>query len=279
MFVLQKNPAALESAKAEQAVILDARQRLADASAGLTFEPEQHRYFFFGREMRSVSSIIEHFAPFDTLAAAQRAAKNPRHPLYGKSVEEIVALWELKRDNAAAAGTSVHSFAEACCLFLHDMEDEMEPQWKERISDAGLVATEPKEKAVARWWASIDWNRYAFVAKETRLVNPMLGYAGTFDLLLLDRYMRSFVMDDFKTNEDLYKWYGDYLRPPLSMLKANDLEKYTVQQTLYSIVVKALGMPLCSNNLIWLRETGFEEVALSMIYERVIQFAVSQLKQ
>ena len=278
MFVLQKNPAALLSAKAEQVVVRDIRQRLEDASAGLAFDPGEHRYAFFGREMHSVSSIVEHFAPFDTLAAAQRAAKNPRHPLFGKSVDEILALWELKRDNAASAGTLVHSFAEACCLYLHDMEDEIEPMWRERISDAGLVATEPKEEAVARWWASMDWNRYAFVAKETRVVNPVLGYAGTFDLLLLDRYTRALVMDDYKTNADLYKWYGDYMLPPLSMLQSNDLGKYTVQQTLYSIVLKALGLILCANNLVWLKEDGFEEVPLNMIYERVIQYAVSQIR-
>lgn len=277
MFVLHKNPAIHASAEAAAEPIRDARQRLADASRGLTFEPEEHRYFLGGRELRSVSSIVEHFAPFDTVATARRCAVNPRHPLYGKTPEEIIELWTLKRDNAAEAGTRVHSFGEACCAFLLDREDEMEPRFREMITEEGLVATEPKDVAVARWWAENDWTRYAFVAKETRIVNPTLHYAGTFDLLLYDLMLQGFAQKDYKTNEDLYKWYGDMLVPPLNRIKSNDIGKYTVQQTLYTIELRNIGIPIISNDLIWLRENEYETVPLDMRYDKIVSYAVSQL--
>ena len=286
MFVLRKNPLILASAEAAAEPLRRARQRLADATEGLVFEPEAHRYRFAGRELRSVSSIVEHFAPFDTIATAKKCAANPKSPYYGQSVEEILDLWELKRDNAADAGTRLHAFGEACCSFLHDREDEIAPEYRERINDEGLVAVEPKEEALARWWDETDWSRYAVVAKETRVMNPGLRYAGTFDLLLYDRWNMGFAMKDYKSNEDLYKWYGDKLLPPLDQLNSNDVGKYTVQQTLYAIALKNIEIGnLVAADLIWLKEDGYENVAFEfnardpheLKYEKLIAFAVKQL--
>ena len=277
MFVLRKNPAILDSAEKAAEQIREARQRLADASCGLVFEPGEHRYFLGGKELRSVSSIVSHFAPVDTLALARRAAVNPKHQYFGRTPEEIMELWALKRDNAAAAGTRVHAFAEACCDFLLGKEEEMEPRFREMLTEDGLVATEPKDVAVARWWADIDWNRYAFVAKETRIANPVLRYAGTFDTLLYDRYLLGYAQKDYKSNEDLDKWYGDKLLPPLNNIKANDIGKYTVQQTLYTITLRQLGLNVVSNDLVWLKENEYEERGLDMRYDKIVAYAVNQL--
>lgn len=279
MFILRKNPLVTATAQAAAEPVKEARQRLADASEGLTFETEAHRYTYAGGQLRSVSSIVEHYAPFDTLAMAKKCAANPKHPYYGKEVEEIVALWELKRDNAADAGTKLHSFGEACYLFMHGREDEMEPEWRERISEGGLVAVEPKEVALARWWAENDWGRYAVVAKETRVMNPALRYAGTFDLLLYDLQDPGYLIKDYKSNEDLYKNYGDRLRPPLNIkgLYANDIGKYTVQQTLYGICIANIGLRLLGAELVWLREEEYENVPLDMRYDKLVAYAASQL--
>lgn len=286
MYVLRKNPIILASAEAAADTLRRARQRLADATEGLVFEPGEHRYLFAGRELRSVSSIVEHFAPFDTIATAKKCAANPKSQYFGQSIEEILNLWELKRDNAADAGTRLHAFGEACCSFLHDREDEIAPEYRERINDEGLVAVEPKEEALARWWAETDWDRFAVVAKETRVMNPGLRYAGTFDLLLYDRWNMGFAIKDYKSNEDLYKWYGDKLLPPLDQIKSNDVGKYTVQQTLYAIALKNIEIGrLVATDLIWLKEDGYESVEFEfserdpheLKYEKLIAFAVKQL--
>ena len=276
---LKRNPVltATASLPAVQEVVADARQRLADSSADLTFDPVQHRYYLGGRELRSVSSIVEYFAPFDTMATAIRCSANPRHKHYGLKPEEIAALWAEEGRRAAEDGTRVHAFAEACCSYMTGHEDEVDPAFRDRLSADGLAAVSPKEVAVARWWESKDWSRYAVVAKETRIVNPVLQYAGTFDLLLYDLFGRSFLTDDYKTNKDLERWFGDYLRPPLTMLKSNDLGKYTLQQTSYTISLRNIGLKVAANELIWLREEGCAVYDLPMQYDRVIQYAISEL--
>ena len=277
MYHLRRNPLFAVTAEVVREKKEWARQRLADSSRGLSFEPEQHRYFLAGRELLSVSSVVERFAPFDGEAMAKRCSLNPKHPLYGKSVGEILAIWTQKRDSAAAAGTLVHSFAEACCRFMEGRDDLVEEAFRDRLTADGLAAVTPKEEAVARWWAEADWGRYAVVATETRIVNPVLQYAGTFDLLLYDAASDSFSLRDYKTNEDLMKWYGEMMRPPLNMLRSSDIGKYTVQQTLYSIQLRNIGLRVDDNVLVWLKEDGYEKVPLETRYDKVISYAVKQL--
>lgn len=279
MYVLKKNPMILATAEAARAKLEWARQRLDDASRGLTFDPGAHRYYLGGRELPAVSTIVKAFDRFDAVEASRKASANPRSPYFGTPPEEILAAWEQKRDAAAAAGTALHAFGEVCCSFLLGLEDEIPPEFACRVTDGGLAAESPKEEAVARWWASHDWSRFAVVAKETRVVNPSLRYAGTFDLLLYDLHTNSFAQKDYKSNEDLRKWYGDMLRPPLNMIKANDEGKYTVQQTLYSIVLSNIGLNVGSNDLIWLKEGDYEEVPLDMQYDKVISYAVRELNK
>ena len=277
MYLLKKNPVLLSTSALPMVVetVMETNQRLADASAGLRFDPEPHKYYLGGRELRSVSSIVEHFAPFDAMATALRCSINPRHKHFGKKPEEIVALWAEEGRQAAEAGTKVHAFAEACCSYLCGREDEIDPEFRDRVTSEGLAAVTPKEEAVAMWWTEKDWSRYAVVAKETRVVNPSLGYAGTFDLLLYDLYNRNFRIDDYKTNKDLERWFGDYLLAPLSMIKSNDLGKYTVQQTSYTIVLRNIGLHVAANELIWAKEGGYHVYELPMEYDRVIQYAIT----
>lgn len=255
-----------------------ARAVLTDSTKGLTFNVEEHRYFLYGRELKSVSSIVEGFNPFDMWATAMRCSLNPRHEHYGKPAEEIMALWKEEGRKAADEGTKVHAFGEACCLYMFGRENEIEPEFQERITSEGLAAVTHKEEAAARWWNDNDWNRFAVVAKETRIANPALGYAGTFDLLLYDRLDREYEVDDYKSNKDLERWYGDYLRAPLSMIRANNLGEYTVQQTLYTIELRNIGLAVMRNNLIWLSEDGYRIYDLPTEYDRVITYAVSNLK-
>ena len=265
----------------EQAVrrIHEAKQLLKDSSEGLTFEPNEHRYFLGNREMECVSSVVERFAPFDAPAKAAASSKNPRHPLFGHPVEEILALWEENRDRAAAAGTAVHEFGEACYAFLIGDYDKIPEEFKERLTSDGLVAESPKETAAAMWWASQNWENYAIVAKETRIVNPTLDYAGTFDLLLYENESDGFILKDYKTNEDLFKWYKEMLLPPLSMIKQNDVGKYTVQQNMYAIELKNIGLKVIESDLIWLKENEYQEVMIDLGYMKLIEYAVANRKR
>ena len=257
--------------------IADALQTLKDSTQGLEFDPQSHRYVLGQRELPSVSSIVERFAPFDAEAKAKSASKNPKHELFGKSVEEILAVWDAKKNAAAAAGTDVHEFGEACYAFLTGNLDDIPERFMDRLTEQGLVADSPKEVACARWWAENDWNRYKPVAKETRVANPELNYAGTFDLLLYDTFNDRFALRDYKTNEDLYKWYGDYLLAPLNTIRSNDIGKYTLQQTSYVIELENIDIVILDATLIWLKQGSYELAPIDLRYSKLIRYALSQL--
>lgn len=281
MYLLQRNPQLIQTVSLPQAqeAVAIANERLADSSAGLTFDPDKHRYHLYGREMQSVSSIVEHFDPFDQLAIATRCSLNPKHKHFGKTPEEILGLWKEEARQAADAGTKAHAFGEACFLYMLGQDNEIEPEMKDRITADGLVAVEPKEESLAKWWASQDWNRFVPVAKETRVANPSLGYAGTFDLLLYDLYNAGYCLRDYKSNKDLERWFGDMLRAPLNMIKASPLGHYIVQQTLYTIVLRLLCLPVISNELIWLAEEFYRDYILPMEYDKVVAYAVEKYNQ
>lgn len=255
-----------------------ARRLLADASEGLVFEPIEHKYMLGEREMTSVSVMIKHFAPFNATKAAEGCSKNPNHDLYGKSVQEIIAIWEEKRDAAAAAGTEVHGFGEACCLFWQGREAEINEKYRERILPEGFAALSPKEEAVVKWWNDLDPNRYMVVACEGRIVNPILGYAGTFDLLLYDMATKAYMLKDYKTNEDLFRSFGAKMEAPMTPLKNDDIGKYTMQQNMYGMQLDNIGIPTNIMDLIWLKSDGsYQEVELDNTCKPLIKYALEQL--
>ena len=251
-----------------------ALELLRDSADGLTFYPEEHRYFLGEKELVSVSTIVKEYAPFDVQAAAVRASKNIKHEHYGKTPEEILSIWKEKGQAAADAGTEVHNFGEACFCIKEGHEEQMEDRFRQRLADDGLEAADGKEEALARWWDQLDLDRYVLVAKETRIVNPEMGYAGTIDLLLYDLNEHCYVLKDYKTNADLYRWYGKMLRPPLSIIRDNDHGKYTLQQNLYRIQLENIGINVGHMDLIWLKEDGtFEEVRLEN-YDKLVRYAM-----
>ncbi len=257
-----------------------ANERLADASCGLEFEPIAHRYSIGGTVIPSVSSVVEYFDPFDAAAVAAGCSKNSRHEMFGKSVEEILSIWKERGRVASEAGTAVHEFGEACFLCKAGRPDLLEPAMRERLfPDGTLEAVSPKEEAVARWWDALDLGRYVLIAKEARVYNPQLRYAGTFDILLYDLVEHCYMLKDYKTNADLFRWFGDYLRAPLTPIKSNDVGKYTVQQNLYRIELENISLKVGSMDLIWLKEDGtFQEVRLPE-YQKLVTFAVKQYLQ
>ena len=273
-----KNPPYWQSDSSSEAAMAveKARQLIADSSCGLRFDEKEHRYYLGGAEVPCVSTIVKEYAPFDVLQKAKNCSKNPRHEHFGKTPEQILAIWEEKRDASAAAGTAVHAFGEACFLVKTGKADMVEDAFKDRLTDEGLVAMTPKEEAVARWWDDLDLERYVPVAKELRIVNPHLRYAGTFDLLLYDLAEHHYILDDYKTNADLFRDYGEKLRPPLNVIKANDYGKYTLQQNLYKIQLENIGINVKKVELIWLRDNGTYERVNIDDYMKLVTFAMER---
>ena len=276
MYTLKRNARAREAFARGREIASRTLRKVTDATIGLEFDPEEHLYRFYGRTLTGVSTIVEAHTTFDPIAASEKASKNARHPLFGHDPEEIRKIWSDKGKAAADAGTLVHAFGEACCLLLEGREDELPQAYADRLGPDGLSCESPKEEALARWWDSLDWDTMCPVLKETPLVNPLVGYAGTPDLLFANLRRGTFHQKDYKTNEDLFRWYGSYLKAPLSCLKDNDIGKYTVQQTLYGAALRQMDVPVATMDLVWLRPDGeFQEVPLPLQYEKLVLYAAS----
>lgn len=267
----QDSPSLSSSAAA---AVEQARKKLEENTAGLVFDAPSHTYTLEGRVLHSVSSVVGRFAPFDADKVAEGCSRNPRGKYYGMEPEAIKQIWA----ENAAHGTQVHAFAEACCLWCQGRGDLIDPEYRARITPDGLLSCSPHETAAVLWWDSLDLSRYAVVAKETMVVNRLLGYAGTFDLLLYDTLTGRFCIRDYKTNADLLSKGSGRLKAPLTNIANCEVGRYTVQQTLYMIVLEMLGIPVGSMSLVWLREGSVEEVALDCVYASQIFRAVEQLR-
>lgn len=86
------------------------------------------------------------------------------------------SAWD--RDKAAARGTTIHDHADRVVQGL--TPEGVTPEL------AGPVA------AVGRWWAASGWT---LRLSEAYVVNPTLGYGGTFDLLAKDAEGRTVIAD------------------------------------------------------------------------------------
>jgi len=252
-----------------------ALRRLLDGNMELIFEPEGHTYTYHGESMRSVSSIIEDYSKFDAAKTARSCSLNQHHELYGVPPEEIMAIWKRNADEAAAAGTAVHSFGEAQYMLRLGLTDDLEGDMRSRYDNDRLSPYSPKEAALAAWWDSLDNSRWLPVAKETSIVNSALGYAGTFDLLLYDMETGTFALRDYKTNRDIHAAYRTKMKAPFDYLPDASIGHYTLQMGLYTLQLENLGLPVSGASLIWLRQDGtYEEIAV----ERCCELARRELE-
>lgn len=160
-----------------------------------------HRYIYDGNTYPGVTSILRVIDKSDALmswASRQTAeaalAMLPTLPTLLESVgpsgavAAMTARSSWKKDEAAQLGTTVHALAEAIVR--------------------GELAQIPPEAAdhvrhYAEWWKASGWK---VSTTEAMVVNPEMGYGGTFDLLARDADNRR-VLADVKTGRGIY-WEG-----------------------------------------------------------------------
>jgi len=81
----------------------------------IQFNAEQHKYFVDDIPVPSASTLIRKFFPeFDSIGAASKL--RPSNPLFGLSVDEIVAEWNKKGKEASDKGTFLHEQIESYYL-------------------------------------------------------------------------------------------------------------------------------------------------------------------
>ena len=241
------------------------RAKIINAFSDLVFVEDGHQYFIGDKELKSVSVVTHFFKPeFNTKEKAQEMYDKYfnaiNHKYYHMYPDEIQKLWEEKAKTACEHGSERHEFGESCFYYMIGQYDKILPNYKDRLTeDGGFKAIYPKEDAIVSLYEALPQNIVPILA-ETKVYDKELGYAGTFDILFYNDSptpnKSGLYILDYKTNEDLYKNFNDYLLPPFDKLLNNNLNIYKLQLSLYQNCLEKIGLKTIARRIIWLKPNG-----------------------
>lgn len=189
------------------------------------FDPVEHMYTYDGTHFYGVTSFLDRFVkPFDENYWSKKKADE-------RGVDQSVVLneWKETRDRACDLGHQVHEYIE---------------NWYEK----GLTELPSDEEARSRcqkWHSCYAKKLYQLedVGSEIRVFSKKWKLAGTMDKLYY--YKGKFIVGDWKTNKAVKTdkdWCFDKLLPPFEQLKSNEINKYSLQISLYRLMLEEVGI-------------------------------------
>lgn len=256
----------------EPQIVTETRERILKEFEDLEFYEDGHLYLLHGKEItQSVSGVGHRFIrdPFnEQLQATRYAAKN------GKTAEYWIQQWKQNAFRATTLGTKTHEFGESLAYLRAGhpelIRDSIKAQYMERYNY--LAPIHPKEEAVVKFMNAMPDNLH-LVLNETKVYsgkNPIQErnikelICGTFDMLYYDSDKNGFVILDYKTNANLYSEYNRKYRktllPPFQDTIEEDLGLYTIQLSLYSLMLEDVGINVIDRRIVWLTNDGDYEI-------------------
>lgn len=268
----------------EPSVVTGVRRMVLREFEDLEFYDEGHRYVLHGRSLPSVSNVAHRFirVPFDEQKQAARYAE--RH---GETPEYWIQQWRQNSFRATTLGTKTHAYGESLGYLRAGMPERICPsilaQYLPQYNY--LAPLHPKEEAVLKFMNEMPGSMH-LVLNEAMVYsgkNPCQErnlkeqIAGTFDMLYYndgsDGQPEGFVILDYKTNSNLQNDYnrkfGRVLREPFADMTEEDLSLYTIQLSLYALMLQDIGIPIIDRRIIWLKECEYEVVPLQDLTEKL----------
>lgn len=192
----------------------------------IKFNSRFHTYSYQGRPLTAVTKVCGQFKePFERdYWAGQKAVER------GLSVAEILAEWQASGDAGREKGEKVHAYIKQ----ILSAGPEAEP-------DSFLALNEwPAE---AQIFGSFWRQRLSTYAEPFRcewvVGDAAMGIAGTIDAVLRHRDTRDYHIFDWKTNRKFTTEnpWGKKLLPPFDDLAECDLNFYSLQVSLYRLIL------------------------------------------
>lgn len=225
----------LEQVKIQELNFNKQREFIKDYFSGLDFNEEAHRYKVGNTVIKkSVSTMAKDFVePVDFYNIAQNIDKKLKLP---KGTTK--RMWKLKGDEANAKGTRAHYFAEIYANYR------------------SIRPTSKLEQAAKYFIDNLpDYIKIAFT--ELKMYHKKYMFAGTADLIFYNTRTGKYIIGDFKTNEDLFKTFGDKrMLKPFENFMDNNMSKYIIQLNYYQLLLEQTGVEVEGRVLIWLKPTG-----------------------
>ena len=259
----------------EPSVVSEARRHVLREFEDLEFYADGHRYLLHGKQLPSVSNVAHRFirVPFDEQKQAARYAE--RH---GQTPEYWIQQWRQNSFRATTLGTRTHAYGESLGYLRAGMPERICPSiLTQYMPEYGFLAPlHPKEEAVLKFMDEMPSSMH-LVLNEARVYsgknpspeqNISEQIAGTFDMLYYndgtDGQPEGFVILDYKTNASLAndynrKW-GRVLREPFAAMTEEDLSLYSIQLSLYALMLQDIGIPIIARRIVWLKDGNYELV-------------------
>lgn len=203
------------------------------------FEPKEHAYTYEGIKFDSVTTFLKVFKEeFQKEYWAERKARER-----GITAKEILAEWQALGDTANILGTAVHEWIED---FWVSWETEIIPDFPESPENE---VQKRAEKFLDIYGSKLI--HFVPLTSELKLFSKKWKLAGTVDqpLLFWDEKQQKvlLVIGDWKTNkefkDDNHK-KGRYqkLHRPFNHLYANSHNEYSLQISLYRLILEQMGI-------------------------------------
>ena len=276
MFTIENEPAA----------VAEAREKILKEFEDLEFFEEGHIYLLHGNQLDSVSQIGHRFIaePFDEAVQAVRYAE--RH---GETPEHWIHKWHCNSFRATTLGTKTHEYGESLAYLRAGHPEMLRPsvltQYNAELNY--LAPIHPKEEAVVKFLDALPPS-YHLVLNETKVYsgknpdaerNLKEQICGTFDMLYYydgggNPEKAGFIIMDYKTNQRLLnennQKYGKMLLEPFQDFVEQDMSLYTIQLSLYALMLEDIGLKVLDRKLIWLKPDGnFEKYSVPDVSERL----------
>ena len=264
----------------------EARRRILEAFQDLRFYERDHIYLLHGERLPSVSGIASRFESqhFDPVSQSESYAL--RH---GETPEYWRAQWECNSFRATTLGTKTHEFGESLSYLRAGHPEFIRPsvasQYLER--HGFLAPIHPKEEAAKAFLEGLHPSLH-LVLNEARVysgLNPDPSrnlserICGTFDMLYWydgegDASRAGFVLFDYKTNASLFSEFNQrnhvMLMSPFSDIVQESIGEYTIQLSLYALMLEDIGINVLGRRIVWLKDdSSFETFPLPDVSDRL----------
>lgn len=265
------------------------RENILSSFANLEFIEKGHVYNLHNEDgtviekIPSASTIIKRFeqpADWDDISAKYAL----KHDM---DVEAVRRQWHENNIKATNSGSVHHLYGEMLQNFIRTGDENViceaiKPQYE----DGYLIPSSPKQEAVMQYWEDIIklQDVYPLLA-ESKMYMPLGNkygineiFCGTADILLAYKNKGEWciLLHDYKTNASLSSSYNTSnnvtMLEPFDNLIDEAHSHYTIQLSLYSMMLENLGYNVIDRRLIWLKTDGtYEKIKLPYIKEQIIK--------
>lgn len=229
-----------------------------------SFNPKYHSYSFGDKKLTSVTKIVSSFhEPFDQEKVANAYAQKR-----GLDVADVLSEWKQKNEKSIQVGHDVHEFIEN---YYKGVPQQLPTD----------LTTIKKINSFNIAW-SLFLHKLEPVAFEKKIFHVDWGLAGTLDSLF--SFKDKYIILDYKSNgefkhDDHPNGRYNKLLPPFDDLWHNHFNEYSIQVSLYSLILKEVAdIQIDKCFLLHLGEDGPTRYQALDLKERLYEYFTSAKK-